>query len=167
MSQPLPLQEIVAEFEELRNKPVKIGNMIQLRHSLTANISYNLYGSGDREEGRKALNVRNLFDQHILNASAEDMVDGNLGGLNEFKKGLTLENLAEQLEILEDIEKHAQASGLKNALVALIMDPDKMMRFNQGQRELLKKGATGLPFFAKGRFQKVMRSIQNEAMQSQ
>ena len=75
------LEQIAAEAEASRGKAMHLGEAIQYRHKLTANIKFNLYGGGTKEEGRRALAARNSLDEIIFGLTASDMVNDDLGGL--------------------------------------------------------------------------------------
>ena len=90
---PVSLEQIIAEAQSRRGKAWSLEGLIRYRHKLTANVEFNLYGGGTKEEGRRALAVRNLLDEMIFGATASDMVDCDLGGLEHLKKGIAMENI--------------------------------------------------------------------------
>lgn len=162
---PVSLERIVAEAQSMRDKPWPLKGLIQYRHKLTANVEFNLYGGGTREEGRRALAIRNLLDEMIFGVTAHDMVDGDLGGLEHFKKGIALENIAEQLKILEDLSANSKRRGMnmKRAMVDMLTDADRFERFTPDHREIMRAAASGPRFLAARRFNKILRDIQRQA----
>lgn len=161
------LNDITADFQSLRNKATELSTFIDIRHKLTANIEFNLYGGGDKEEGRQALAIRNTLDETLFGASAADMVGGDKGGLDHMKQAITLENLSEKMQILEGVARKAKATSMKAALIDLLTDADRYTRFIPEHQKLIKAGAAGLPFLANWRINKVIDAIQRDAREAQ
>lgn len=157
------LDEITNSFESLRNKAMEVGTLIDLRHKLTANIQFNLYGGGDKGEGRKALAVRNALDETIFGTTDADLVDPSKGGIEQLKRAISLENLSEKMQILEGVARNAKAIGMKAELVNLLTDGDRFDRFSAAHQIQIKAGATGFSFLANWRINKVIDALQLEA----
>ena len=157
------LDEITSTFESLRNKALQVSTLIDLRHKLTANIGFNLYGGGDKSEGRQALAVRNALDATIFSTTDADLVDPSKGGLEQLKHAINLENLSEKMQILEGVARNAKVIGMKAELVNLLTDGDRFDRFIPAHQKQIKAGATGFAFLANWRINKVIDAIQLEA----
>jgi len=136
------LSEIQAFMESLRDKAVPIGSFIDLRHMMTANITQNLYGA-DPKEGRQVLLMRNSLDEFIYNSTAADLVGDDPNGLMHFKRGLSLENIAEQLAIIEAAISRADGSAakLRFELEKIIDSPDYFCRFSSQHQQMIKAAA--------------------------
>jgi hypothetical protein len=162
---PVSLDQLLAEAEALRDKPWPLGEMIRYRHKLTSNIEFNLYGGGTKEEGRRALAVRNSLDEMISGATASDMIDGDLGGLEHLRKGIAMENIAEKLQILEDLSVSAKQPGMnmKRAMTNILTDADRFQRFAPDHQAIIKAAASGSRFLAERRFKRILTAIQQQA----
>ncbi len=162
------LDEILLDISSLKHgQPMELSTLINLRHKLTTNIDYNLYNGGNKEEGRKALEVRGVLDNLVFNSSSEDLIDENSDGLTHLKNAITLEILAEQMQILEGVIKNAKKKGMKNELINLLADPDKFSRFIPSHQEIIKAGATGFALLANRRINKVRIEIGKSAQRIQ
>ena len=163
---PMELNTIIAHVKNLKDKPLPIARLIEIRHMLTANIGFNLYGAGSKEDGRAALKVRDTLDEMVFNAGPTDLLDGNTEGLRTLKKAIKLETLSERSEILENVAKAAGGTGkkLKQEVMKVITDPDRYERFIPDHQNLLQETATGWTFLAFQKFNKIMRSIQDQAL---
>jgi hypothetical protein len=164
-AQPISLKQIMADVESMRNKAWSLREVIQTRHKLTANIEFNLYGGGMKEEGRKALAVRSSLDEIITGATASDMVGGDLRGLDDLRKAIAMENLAEKLKIMEDISTRSKKSGIsmKSEMLNILTDADRFERFTPDHQGIMKAAASGSVFLAVWRFNKLMTAIQLQA----
>ena len=91
----------MADIGSMRNKALPLRKVIRTRPELTANIESNSHSDGAKDEGRKALAVRKLLDEIIFGATASDLVDGDLGGLDHVRRAIVMETIAERLQILE------------------------------------------------------------------
>lgn len=158
----IPLEEISIDIQSLKNQSSEISQWIDIRHKLTANIQFNLYGAGDKEEGRKALKLRNVLDESIFRITPKDMMRGDMAGVPAMIRAINLENLSEKMALLEGIVREAKITSTKQELVSFIMDPDKLERFSHAHQQLLKDGATGLKFFANRKLNKVIDALQEE-----
>jgi hypothetical protein len=140
---PVSLERIMAEAQSMRGKAWPLEGLIQYRHKLTANVEFNLYGGGAREEGRRALAVRNSLDEMIFGVTPSGMVDGDLGGLEHLRKGIAMENIAEKLEILEDLSASSKRRGMnmKRAMADILTDADRFERFTPYHREIMRAAA--------------------------
>ena len=157
-----PLNDIISDIQNLLNKEMEIGMVVELRHKLTNSVRFNLYGDGDKDDGRKALAIRNSLDETLFNASASDVVGGDRSGLDHLKRAITLENLSEKMRLIEEAKQYAIVAGMKAALTNLVMDVDKLDRFSPEHQEVIKKGATGLSLLSNQRINRVVNSIQRE-----
>jgi hypothetical protein len=164
---PINLDDILANFETWRGKPLPLGELIETRHKLTANIEFNLYCGGSKEEGRKALSVRNSLDELIFKARPSDLIDGKSDGLDHLKRAITVENLAERLQILEEVSKNAKGSAkkLKEELINVLVDRDRFERFFPEQQSNIKAAAIGSSFLAFRRLNKIMDSLRQQALE--
>src|SRR5208337_3474949 len=98
----ISLRKILAELENLSElSGVHVSRLIQIRHKTTANIKFNLYGGGDRNEGRAALQARDSLDDFIFKAEQTDLVRGQIKETNVLKRAIILETFGELLEILD------------------------------------------------------------------
>ena len=140
----------------MRHKALPLGEVIRTRHDLTANIEFNLYGDGAKEEGRTALAVRNSLDEMIFGATASDLVNGDSGGLDHLKRAIVMETIAERLHILEGIYKIAKKnrSSVKQEMANIIVDRDRFERFTPNHRGIMKTAASGSVFLATWRLKR-------------
>ncbi len=154
------LNDIISDLEVLRHNQ-DLNKIIDLRHKLTANIEYNLYGCGDKLEGRRALVIRNTLDESLFNLIASDMVGSDSSALEYMRRAITLETLSERIRILENVARNAQVIGMKTELINLLTDADRFIRFIPAHQKLIKDGATGLAFLAnwKNQFRETIKCI--------
>jgi hypothetical protein len=123
-----------------------------------------LYGGGTKEEGRRALAARNSLDEILLGINASDMVNDDLGVLESVKKGIAMENLAEKMQILEDLSASSKQPGMsmKRAMVNILTDADSLNRFTPDHQAIMKAAASGFGFLAERRFKKIVTAIQQQ-----
>ena len=91
--------DILDEFTGLRdNSPgVPISRMIDVRHELTALIKSELYGGGDKTEGRAALTARQGLDEFFFHTQPRGATAAEHDVL---KSAIILTTLAEQAILL-------------------------------------------------------------------
>ena len=143
----------------------QVSEMTDLRRKLTANIDYNLYGNGIRDEGRKALSVRDSLDKAIFESSEAD-IKGDFLAIEYFRHGIALETLAEQMQILEGVISRAKETRktIKSGAVAILSDPDRLLRFSPKHQTLIRDAATGMAFLAQWRLNKVLNSLRQNTV---
>jgi hypothetical protein len=164
-----PLQEIMTEWVNLGvgADSVHISRLVDLRHKLTANIKFNLYGGGDRNEGLGALQARNSLDDFILKAKQTDLVRGEIEQTNVLKTAVILETFTELLEILDRGREAGGGTrkGIKAEMKKLMDDPDRFDRFNDEDKAAIREIARGLAIFAKIRFDHLHEALRRRAGQ--
>ena len=162
-----PLQEIMAEWVNLGvgADSVPDSRLIDIRHKLTANIKFNLYGGGDRKEGRGALQARNSFDNFIFKAKQTDLVRGQIEETIVLKRAIILETFTELLEILDRGREAGGGTrkGIKAEMKKLMDDPDRFDRFNDEDKAAIREMASGLAIFAKIRFDHLHEALRARA----
>lgn len=157
------LDNILEEIKDLKGKEAHISQFINLRHKLTENIVLNLFDKKNLDEGRSALSIRDKLDETIFNTTAEDMVDGDMGGIPHMQRAILLENLSERMKIIEDVQKDAKSFGSKVALMTLLSDVDRLDRLIPIHKALVELGAKGFPLLAKRRINKIAKELRKEA----
>jgi hypothetical protein len=159
-----PIGDILAEIQSMRHQKISLSKFIDLRHKLTENIEFNLYGDGSKDEGRKVLAVRDALDKTIVMATSADVVGGDARGLDHMKQAIVLETLAERMQILEGISRSAKgtAIGMKSEMINLLIDPDRIQKFIPSHQNIIKSAASGSVLLARWRFNKIMRGIQDQ-----
>jgi hypothetical protein len=161
-----PLQEIMAEWVEWVNlgEPITPSRLVDSRSKLTANIKFNLYRGGDRDEGRDALIARNGLDDFIFKATQEDLVQGRIEMTDPGKRAIIIETYLELVDLLD----HARITGgtrrgIKAEMQKLINDPDRFDRFNDDDKAAIREMARGLAIFVKIRFDRLHESLRRRA----
>jgi hypothetical protein len=150
-------QDILHEmgsFNDLAGVPS--GRMIDIRHKLTALITLELYGGGDKIEGRKALMVRQNLDEFFFHTEPT----GDPNAVVHLRSAIINETLAEQLEFLEyarDIG--GSGKGIKAEMLKLIEDPDRFDRFNDSDKAAIRQIACGMWLFAKARLERLRDTV--------
>ena len=159
-----PIADILVEIQNMRDQEGSLSKFINLRHKLTENIEFNLYGGGFKDEGRKAFFARNALDETIFTATSADMVGGDAGGLDHMKRAIALETLAEKMQILEGISRSAKGrgKGMKSEMINLLTDPDRFERFIPSHQNIIESAASGSALLACWRFTKIMRDLQGQ-----
>jgi hypothetical protein len=98
-------------FEELAglkadSSGVPLSRLIDTRHELTALIKSELYGGGNKMEGRAALTARQKLDEFFFHTEQSQLTQGNVADLDVLKSAIILETLGEQVDLL-DQARHA------------------------------------------------------------
>jgi len=164
----ISLRKILAELENLSElSGVHVSRLIQIRHKTTANIKFNLYGGGDRNEGRAALQARDSLDDFIFKAEQTDLVRGQIKETNVLKRAIILETFGELLEILDRGRELGGGTrkGIKAEIKKLMHDPDRLNRFNDNDKAAIREIASGLAIFAKSRFDRLHVALRRRARQ--
>ena len=91
------IEDIVKEAE---SAGVPLARLIDARRELTALIKSELYGGGNKMEGRAALVARQRLDEFLFRTE-QSVTRGNVADLAALKRGIILETLAEQVTLLE------------------------------------------------------------------
>ena len=174
---PATMSDIKAMLETTKQDG-SIGRYIELRHMLTENVTRNLYKGASKDEGREALKIRNALDETIFKSTANDLMAGsNPEGLAALKEGITIENLAEQFEFMEQVVKagEGKARKIQSEMKKLTNDPDRFARFSAEHQQMIALGAKSTPFelicefmgvriicnlMARGRAETVLRSLE-------
>jgi hypothetical protein len=155
-----PLREIMAEWQNLGNEcpgGVPIRRLNDIRHKLTANIKFNLYGDGDRNEGRDALSARYKLDDFLFKAEQTPSVE---------KRAIILDTFLELLEILDQArDTGGSRRGIKAEMQKLVDDPDRFDRFHDRDKAAIREMARGLAIFVKIRFNHLHESLRRQAGQ--
>jgi hypothetical protein len=154
-----PLREIMAELMNLGAEcpdGIPAGRLIDIRHKLTANIKFNLYRGGDRNEGRDALAARYKLDDFLFKEQTP-----NVG-----KKAIILDTFLELLEILDHARDIGRTrKGIKAEMQKLVDDPDRFDRFHDRDKAAIREMARGLAIFIKIRFDHLHKSVRRQAGQ--
>jgi hypothetical protein len=160
---PFRVDEIITDVELMRNQAWPLSKLVEIRHKLTDSIDYNLYGSGSKEEGSKALSLRNCLDEAIH--KVRETVEGDTDAIEHFKLAIALEKCAEKLQILERIAKSAKGSrkAIKHHMADILRDTDRLQRFLPKQQNTIKLIACGTALLSAYRFNLLMNSEQNIA----
>lgn len=132
MKKPSTIVEIRQAVEQLKTGDGSIERYINFRHMLTENVTRNLYEGNSIEEGREALRIRNALDETIFSTKDDDLASGNPKALHAFKRGISIENIAEQFGFLEHIVKagNGNAGRIKQEISYLADNADKFDRFS-------------------------------------
>jgi hypothetical protein len=144
---------------------VHASRLVDTRHELTALIKQNLYGGGSKPEGQAALIARNHLDDFVFNTTDNMLVTGSVDDLRPLKRGIILETYSELLTILDDYARRVGNGGkaVKQGMSAIVSDPDVLGRFDSDRQAQIRAIATGWPFLAQGRFDRLHLSIRTEA----
>ena len=162
------VKDIVNELDSLgAGLPgVPLARLIDLRHDLTALIKSELYGDGNKVEGRAALIVRQSLDEFFFHSEQSQLAKGNVAELNPLKMGIILETLAEQITLLEQAGNASGGSrkGIRTGMLKLMDDPDRFDRFNDEDKAAIREIAQGASFFAKSRFRRLHEGIRRRGI---
>lgn len=157
------VKDIVAELASLAAGAhgVAFARLIGFRHELTALIKSELYGGGDKEEGRAALIARQSLDEFVFHCKQSQLAQGHVAELDSLKMAIILETLLEQTALLEQIRDagYGSRNGIKMGMLKLMDDPDRFDRFNDADKAAIGKIAHGLSFFVTIRFNRMLKDI--------
>jgi len=144
---------------------VPLSRLLDTRDNLTALIEQNLYGRGQKSEGRAALIVRNRLDEFLFNISPDTILKGEHTDLLPLKRGIVLQGYAELIAILDDYSSRFGSNGnaIRKGMSALSSDPDVLGRFTAEQQARIQAIGRGYSYFAKKRFDQLHLSIRREA----
>lgn len=87
-----------------------LSRLIDIRGELTALIKSELYGGGNKMEGRAALIARRTLDEFFFHTQQLNVVPGNVADLDVLRSAIILETLAEQVELLDQARDAAGGS---------------------------------------------------------
>ena len=140
---------------------IPISRLIDVRHQLTALIKSELYGGGNKNEGRAALAARRGLDEFFFHTEQSQLTRGKVADLDTLKRAIILTTLAEQVTLLDEARDADGGSrkGIKAEMQKLMNDPDRFDRFNDEDKAALRKIANGLAVFARSRFDRLNESI--------
>ena len=144
-----PVNDIVEELGGSGVPPTGIptSRLVDLRHELTALINSELYGGGNKIEGRAALMARRSLDEFIFHTKQSQLVRGNVADIETYKRAVILTTLGEQATLLDHARDAGDGSGrgIKTEMVKLVDDPDRFDRFNDADKEAIRKIARPPP----------------------
>jgi hypothetical protein len=167
---PIPVRDILTrmvQFPVTHPNGIPVADLADIRHMLTASIRHNLYGIGDRNEGRDALRARTSLDQWFFKGK-ENLAEGSSGdGLVPLYRAIILETFCALVELLDNARKAGGGTrrGIKAQMLELIADPDRIGRFNDADQAKIREIADGLAVFAKVRFDRLHVAIRVRAGQ--
>ena len=152
--------------EEAGSAGVPLVRLIDARRELTALIKSELYGGGNKMEGRAALVARQRLDEFLFRTEQSQLTRGNVADLAALKRGIILETLAEQVTLLEQARNAGGGSrkGIKAEMLKLMDDPDRFDRFDDEDRAAIREIAGGVSFFAKIRFDHLHEAIRRRGI---
>jgi hypothetical protein len=157
--------DILEEFTGLRDDSpgVPLSRMIDVRHELTALIESELYGGGDKTEGRAALTARQGLDEFFFHT---EPLGATAADHDVLKSAIILTTLAEQAILLEQARDAGGGSqkGIKAEMLKLMNDPDRFDRFNDKDKAAIREIARGWSFFAKSRFKHLHEAIRSRGI---
>jgi hypothetical protein len=163
----IPLKNIVEKINRLGDgsAPVPVGDLIDIRYELTANIEHNLYGAGDREEGRTALTVRGRLDEIFFHVTPLNYSDWMAPGVESGKRAVIIHTFVELIGILDRAREAGRETGksVKTEMGKLLSDPDRLDRFHDRDKATIRQIASGLSIFAKKRFGRLHESLRARA----
>lgn len=176
---PATIEEIKVVVEQLKASDGDISRYIDLRHMLTENTNRNLYEGNSIEEGREALRIRNALDATIFSTNDNDLASGNPQALHALKRGISIENIAEQFGFLEHIVKagNGDAKRIKQEITYLADNADKFDRFSSLYQNMIldAKGTSpiekflssiGIPLLenltTRGKIDFILRALEEE-----
>ena len=159
------IEEITADIQAWGGKGLELSTVAATRHKLTAMINSHLFENTNKDDGRKAVQIRNALDSSIFNMGAEAIGEGSVEGLYALQRAIQLENLSERMSIMEGMSRRANRTGpgMKREMLDLLGDPDRFQHFIPAHQQIFRSGAAGMAFLAHWRFNKIMDSIQQEA----
>lgn len=145
---------------------IPLSHLIDVRHELTALIKSELYGGGNKMEGRAALIARRELDEFFFGTEQTQLARGNVTDLDVLKSAITLETLAEQVTLLEQARDAGGGfrKGIKAEILKLMEDPDRFDRFNDKDKAAIREIALGVSFFAKIRFDHLHEAIRRRGI---
>jgi hypothetical protein len=146
---------------------VHVSRFVDIRHRLTAIIKFNLYGAGDRDEGRAALLARDRLDDFIFHARQSNLVGGRIEETDVLKRAIILETFGELLDILDHAHDAGggTSKGVRAEMQKLRDDPDRFDRFNDVDKAAIQEMACGLAIFVKSRFRHLHEGLRRRAGQ--
>lgn len=136
-----------------------VSKLIDARQSFTKLIKENLYGEGQKTEGRAALFARRGIDNFIFDMKESDIAEGKLSDLAPLRSGIIFGTYTELLDILSDYSKRF---GIKQGMQAILADPDVRGRFDEERQDKMRAIASSFSFLAKRRFDQLDHSIRAE-----
>jgi hypothetical protein len=161
-----PLNSVIDKLNRFGNgsAPVPVGDLIDIRHELTANITHNLYGDGDRNEGRAALAVRARVDEIFFHVKPLNTA-GWQDAMELGRRTVILVTFVELIEILDRAREAGRGTrkGIKAEMGKLRNDPDRLDRFHDRDKAAIRQMATGLAILAKMRFDRLHESLRARA----
>jgi hypothetical protein len=142
---------------------IPVSRMIDVRHELTALINSELYGGGNKIEGRAALTARQSLDEFFFHTKPLAATGADLDVL---KSAIILETLVEQVDLLDQARDAGGGSqkGIKAEMLKLMDDPDRFDRFNDKDKAAIRGIARGWSFFAKSRFKHLHEAIRSRGI---
>ena len=145
---------------------VHVSRLIDLRHELTALITSELYGGGNKTDGRAALIARQHLDEFFFHTEPFQLTRGNVSDLDVLKSAIILETLDEQVTLLEQARYAGGRSrkGIKVGMLKLMDDPDRFDQFNDEDKGAIRQIARGVSFFAKIRFNHLHEAIRRRGI---
>lgn len=145
---------------------VPLSRLIDIRHQLTALIKSELYGDGNKLEGRAALIARRGLDEFFFHTEQSQLTRGNVADLETLKSAIILHTLAEQVTLLEQARDAGGGSrkGVKSQMQKLVNDPDKFNQFNDDDKAALREMANGLAIFIKTKFDHLHGAIRRRGI---
>lgn len=162
------VKDIVDEFggSDVRPPGVPVSRLIDLRDELTALIKSELYGGGNKTEGRAALLARQKLDEFFFHTKQSHLTRGNVGDIDVLKSGIILETLAEQVDLLDRARDAGGGSqkGIQTEMLKLMNDPDRFDRFSDKDKAAIREIARGWSFFAKSRLQRLHEAIRRRGI---
>jgi len=179
ITSPATISNIKAALDNLKGSDRSINRYLELRHMLTENITRNLYNDAARDEGREALKIRDALDKTISEIKQQDLESGSMEAIAAFKKGIAIENIAEQFAFIEQIVKSAKgkSQSIKFEMRKLADDPDRFQRFSTIHQQMIRSAAEFTLFekflflislsfindlIARGKTETILRSLQAE-----
>jgi hypothetical protein len=157
----VPLNDIARALGTLSNQvSVSGADLVEIRHKLTANINHNLYGDGDREEGRAALTTRATLDEFLYNVKPLDPPQWQ-NVTESTRRAIILSTFVELLGILERAREagHGTRKGIKREMKKLLHDPDRVDRFHDRDKIMIRQIADGFAILAKRRFDRLHENL--------
>lgn len=142
LTYPATVDDALAAVNAFKDKTTSMSQWTEIRHMLTDNIRRNLYERGSREEGRRALKMRDTLDETFFNMAEKDLTPGPTGetGLSSLRKAIVFETAAEHMEIIERAVRQANgdAQKLKLEMSKIADDQDNFGRFSPQHRRMIK-----------------------------
>ena len=163
------VDDIVEEFggSGAESPGVPLPRLIDLRDELSALIKSELYGGGNKMEGRAALIARRELDEFFFHTEQSQLTRGNVVvDIDALKRAIILETLAEQATLLEQARDAGGSlrKGIKAEMLKLMDDPDRFHQFNDDDKAAIREIARGVAFFAKIRFDHLHEAIRRRGI---